>query len=114
MTDVRRHEPTTRRVYRFFYKTAAYPQGMPGHLPVDANDTDQACNNIFTGKLEVFLKASKGELVPGSITCKVERVYLVADPSPSERYFAHKAAHPEPVPFEKLTPLQQRMQSGGA
>lgn len=29
-----------------------------------------------------------------------------------EAFFAHKAQHPEPVPHDRLTPLQKRMQSG--
>ncbi len=32
----------------------------------------------------------------------------------SALFFQHKRLHPEPVPYEKLTPLQKRMQSGGA
>lgn len=27
-------------------------------------------------------------------------------------FFIHKLRHPAPVPYEKLTPLQKRMQSG--
>ena len=32
----------------------------------------------------------------------------------ADAFFAHKKEHPEPVPYEQLTPLQKRMQSGGA
>lgn len=32
--------------------------------------------------------------------------------SAADAFFAHKAAHPEPTPFCKLTPLQRRMQDG--
>ncbi len=30
----------------------------------------------------------------------------------ADAFFAHKKEHPEPVPYEQLTPLQKRMQSG--
>lgn len=30
----------------------------------------------------------------------------------ADEFFAHKKAHPESVPYEQLTPLQKRMQSG--
>ncbi len=29
-------------------------------------------------------------------------------------FFVHKLRHPAPVPYDRLTPLQKRMQSGGA
>ena len=32
----------------------------------------------------------------------------------ADAFFAHKKEHPESVPSEQLTPLQKRMQSGGA
>jgi hypothetical protein len=30
-----------------------------------------------------------------------------------DAFLAHKREHPEPTPYEELTPLQKRMQSGG-
>jgi hypothetical protein len=78
-------------------------------------------------KIRAFLKEVGGTLVPGSI--RGHEFRKVPDPearffiegtfSPDteksrEAFFAHKQDHPESVPFEELTPLQQRMPPGGA
>lgn len=96
--------------YQFRYLDG---QSMPYETIQATDDAD------FAAKVAEWEKRTGFSHVPSTLTVAegthvIRGTFRPEERAVAEAFFAHKRAHPEPVPYEQLTPLQKRMQSGGA
>lgn len=88
--------------------------GSMPHRTVDAPTDEEGYENI---RQHILNKEPSGAaLVPESIVLRAEETRRMPDPAwaAAEAFAVYKNEHPLPVPADAMTPLQSRMQSGGA
>jgi len=83
-------------------------QSKPSETLTAQNDDD-----FFNRALPAWEQKTGHKYIDGTVLCTAMERRRVTEPA-TERVFAHKAECPESVSDEELSPLQRRMQSGGA
>jgi hypothetical protein len=73
--------------------------------------TAESDDDFFTRVLPAWEQKTGHKHIDGTVISSIMERRKV--PEPAQRFFAYKAEHPESIAEEQLTPLQQRMQSGG-